>query len=135
MDWEENSKGVLSDRLRTLMAFSKRPDQKDWSWRAVAEELADLYGGGMKLYWVMHHLVAAYQEALGEPRFKLGGSDKVLELIMAPIRGHTSVELLGPASLASEYSVEQFYNAMVLKLLGELQITNIGWLRELQPQA
>lgn len=135
MDWEANSKGVISDRLRTLMAFSKAPGAKDWSWSGVAGALADLYSRDMNLYWAVHHLAAAYQEALAEPRFQLGRSDKMVELLMAPVKGHTSVELLGPASLQSQYSVEQFYNAMVVKMLGELQVTNIAWLRELQPQA
>jgi hypothetical protein len=134
MSWEENSKGVISDRLRALLIFSKRPDAKEWKWQVVADALAEIYSPGMRLYWVMHHLVEAYQEATAEPRFEVGRCD-VLEVLMAPIKGHTAIDMLGPASLETKYTVEDFYNAMVVKILGQLQCTNIAWLREAQPQS
>lgn len=133
MSWEENCKGVVSERLRALLIFSKRPDVKDWTWQGVAEALAEIYSPGMRLYWVLHHLMEAYQEAAADPRFEMGRAD-VLEVLMAPIKGHTSIDLIGPASLQTQYTVEQFYNAMVLKLLGQIQCANIAWLREPAPQ-
>lgn len=135
MSWEEKSKGVISERLRTLMMFAKRPDTVEWTWQAVAEALKGLYSDDMKLVWVMHHLVAAYEEALAEPRFQLGRGNTMLDVLLSPVRGHTSIQLLGPGSLQTPYTVEQFYNAMVHKILGELQITNVGWLRDLKQAA
>lgn len=135
MSWEANSKGVMSERLRALLIFSKRPDVKEWTWKGVADALADIYSTDMRLVWVMHHLVAAYEEALAEPRFQLGRSCGTVDLLMAPVKGSSSIDLMGPASLATAYTVEQFYNAMVVRILGELQCATVGWLREPQGQA
>ena len=85
----------------------------------------------MSLADVIHHLVAAYSEVLCEPRFEVGRGGKASEeLLLAPIKGYHSIDLAGPRSLDTLYTVEQFYNAFVIHILGQLSITSIGWCRD-----
>lgn len=125
--------GVVDARLATLLEFSKKGIGlgKDWTWRSVAEALAPIYGPHMRLRDVVHHVVTAYLAAVREKRFELGGVDQGIEaLVLAPIYGTSSIEMMGPASTETMYSVEQYYNAIVLRILGEFSITRVDWLRE-----
>lgn len=119
----------LNPRLLTLLRFAKS-ERSGSTWRDVAQALGELYHPEMTLADVIHHLVAAYSEVLCEPRFEVGRSGKASEeLLLAPIKGLHSIDFAGPRSLSTPYTVEQFYDAFVLHILGQLSITSIGWCR------
>ncbi len=123
------TESVLNQRLLTLLRFAKG-ERSGSTWRDVAQALGELYHPEMTLADVIHHLVTAYSEVLCEPRFEVGRSGKASEdLLLAPIRGYQSIDLAGPRSLETAYTVEQFYNAFVIHILGQLSITSIGWCR------
>ena len=123
------SESIMNPRLLTLLRFAKS-ERSGSTWRDVAQALGDLYHPEMTLADVIHHLVAAYSEVLCEPRFEVGRSGKASEeLLLAPIKGFHSIDFAGPRSLTTPYTVEQFYNAFVLHILGQLSITSIGWCR------
>jgi hypothetical protein len=117
-----------SERLRALMRHAKQ-GTTDFSFTAVASVLSELYHPQMSLADAMHHLVAAFEEALMEPRYEIGRSDgAVLALLLSPVRGHTSVELFGASSMDANYSVKQFYDSMSSHIFGQLSITRVDWL-------
>lgn len=123
------TESVLNQRLLTLLRFAKG-ERSGSTWRDVAQALGELYHPEMTLADVIHHLVTAYLEVLCEPRFEVGRSGKASEdLLLAPIKGYQSIDLAGPRSLETAYTVEQFYNAFVIHILGQLSITSIGWCR------
>lgn len=123
------TESVLNQRLLTLLRFAKG-ERSGSTWRDVAQALGELYHPEMTLVDVIHHLVTAYSEVLCEPRFEVGRSGKASEdLLLAPIKGYQSIDLAGPRSLETAYTVEQFYNAFVIHILGQLSITSIGWCR------
>lgn len=124
------TESVLNQRLLTLLRFAKG-ERSGSTWRDVAQALGELYHPEMTLADVIHHLVTAYSEVLCEPRFEVGRSGKASEdLLLAPIKGYQSIDLAGPRSLDTPYTVEQFYNAFVIHILGQLSITSIGWCRD-----
>ena len=123
------TESILNQRLLTLLRFAKSK-RSGSTWRDVARSLGELYHPEMTLADVIHHLVAAYSEDLCEPRFEVGRGGKAAEdLLLAPIKGFHAIELAGPCSLDTTYTVEQFYNAFVIHILGQLSITSIGWCR------
>ena len=123
------SEPVLNERLLTLLRFAKS-ERSGSTWRDVAQALGALYHPEMRLADVIHHLVAAYSEVLCERRLEVGRGGKASEeLLLAPIKGYHSIDLAGPRSLDTTYTVEQFYNAFVIHILGHLSITSIGWCR------
>ena len=124
------SEPVLNERLLTLLRFAKS-ERSGSTWRDVAQALGALYHPDMRLADVIHHLVAAYSEVLCEPRFAVGCGGKASEeLLLAPIKGYHSIDLAGPRTLDTTYTVEEFYNAFVIHILGQLSITSIGWCRD-----
>ena len=124
------TESVLNPRLLTLLRFAKS-ERSGSTWRDVAQALGDIYHPDMKLADVIHHLVVTYAEVLCEPRFGVGGGGKASEdLLLAPIKGLHSIDFPGPRNLDTSYTVEQFYNAFVIHILGQLSITNIGWCRD-----
>lgn len=122
---------MISSRLLALLRHAKSSNPAP-GWQAIAVALGDLYHPEMKLSDVLHHLVAAYEEVLAEPRFKVhGGTTQAVDILLAPVKGFHTIEHFGPTEgLASKYSVEEFYNAIVAHLVGQLRITNIGWCRD-----
>lgn len=120
----------ISARLVALLKYAKQ--RHEWNgWRSVAEALGDLYHPEMTLRVAVHHAVEAYKEVLDEPQFEIGNpSVHWEELLLAPILGSSSVELMGPSSMEASYTVEQFYNSMILKIFGVLTITRIDWCRD-----
>lgn len=102
--------------LKALFRYVKNMDN-DRSWVAIRDNvLAQIYHPNMRFVDVIKVLLTAYTEALMEPRFELPGRHNVSEeLLLAPIKGHHSIELGGPSSVEQKYSVEQFYSAMIDK--------------------
>ncbi len=121
---------AMSDRLLVLLRHAKS-EGRGASWRDVAAALGDLYHPDMTLTDVVHHIVAAFTEVLAEPRFEVGrGGTAAEELLLAPIKGYHTVEALGPSRLDTTYTVEQFYNAQIAYVLGQLSIARVGWCRD-----
>ena len=126
-----------SARLLALLAFTKSMDAEfEFSWEAVPAALAELYHPKMTLSDAMHHLLHAYQELKADPRFEAGNStDYTLDILLAPVKGSNSIEILGPASLKTAYTVGAFYNAMALHMLGAIRCARIDWLYDLNEPA
>lgn len=125
-----NTSPSISPRLLVLLRFAKA-EHNGWTWRDVAGALGDLYHPAMTLTNVVHHIVASFMEVLAEPRFEVGRSGTAGEdLLLAPIKGYLTVEALGPFRLDTPYTVEQFYNAHIAYVLGQLRIAKIGWCRD-----
>ncbi len=123
---------MLSDRLVALLRYAKSPSRAS-GWQAIPPVLADLYHPEMRLQDVLHHVVAAYEEVLAEPRFCVrGGTTQAVDLLLAPVKGYHAIEMLmGPKDgLQTKYTVEEFYDAIVGHILGQLTITNVGWCRD-----
>lgn len=121
---------AMSDRLLVLLRYAKS-EHRGSTWRDVAAALGDLYHPEMTLTDVVHHAVAAFSEVIAEPRFRVGrGGAAAEELLLAPIKGYHSVEALGPTRLDAQYTVEQFYNAQIAHVLGQLSIARIDWCRD-----
>lgn len=130
---EHNKTAHLSERLRLLMSFakSKRADRVVCMWKTIAEVLADEYGSGMGFSCVMHHVIAAFNEAVSEPKFQLRRDATAMEeMVMAPIRGYFTVEQFGATSLTTKYTVESFYDSMIKHVLSELRFARMDWCRE-----
>ena len=126
-DWAQN---VEDGRLRALLVYSKGADE-EWSWRGVADALAPLYGHRLTLAVVVHHVIAGYQDLAQEPRYQVPRPPAlwIEQLILSPIQGLISIDMLGPGSLDTAYTVEQFYGAMIRHVLGRVAVAAIGWLR------
>lgn len=120
-----------SERLIALLRYAKAEDP-DMTWRAVAAALGDIYHPKMSLADAVHHLAAAHQELLAEPRFAVqSGSNALDSLLLAPIKGYCSIELFGPKSTDQTYSVESIYNSFTAHILGELRWAKVDWCAEL----
>lgn len=130
---EHDNTAHLSERLRLLMSFakSKRADGVVCMWKTIAELLADEYGSGMGFSYVMHHILAAFNEAMSEPKFQLRrDATAIEEMVMAPIKGYFAVELYGATSLSTKYTIESFYESMIKHVLSELRFARMDWCRE-----
>lgn len=90
----------------------------------------------MRFADVVTVLVSAYAIALAEPRFQLPGRHNAAEdLILAPVKGTHALDNPGPVALTAMYPVEQFYAAMIDKMMSDLRMCNIGWCRlEIWPE-
>lgn len=119
----------LSERLRVLLRFAKS-EKTGTTWRDVATALGDLYHPDMTLPDVIHHIVSVFTEVLCEHRFAIGrGGSAGEDLLLAPIKGYHAIEFFGAKNLETQYTVEQFYNAQVSYVIGQLSIARIDWCR------
>lgn len=122
-----------SDRLASLMNLAKgRIGEKGAeisTTEAISAALDWCYGGKLTLRDAMHHAVAAWVEARADPRYE-AGSTEMLDLVLAPVSGTSSIDLLGPRDMATSYTVGEFYGAMLLRIMGSLQTTRCDWCRE-----
>lgn len=116
-----------SERLIALLRHAKSQDP-DMTWRAVAAALGDIYHPEMSLADVVHHLAAAYQELLAEPRFAVQrGPHALASLLLAPVKGYCSIDMFGPKSTDQTYSVEAIYNSFAAHILGEIRWAKVDW--------
>lgn len=120
----------MSDTLKALFRYLKQRDS-DLTWQGLRDNaFAPIYHPDMRFTDVIKVLLSAYTEALMEPRFELPGRHNAAEdLILSPIKGSHAVEYPGPASMEARYSVEQFYGAVVSKLISDLRLCRIDWCR------
>lgn len=126
---------MISDTLKALLIATKSANYEKPSWEFVAKILGPIYSYDMKMLDVLHILVEAYQEALDEPRFEVTyRHDPALalrSLLEAPIKGFFAVDWPAPRDgIKSAYTIEQFYNAQIAYILGELRMTKARWLVE-----
>lgn len=120
----------ISNRLMALLRYAKS-NEPVYSWRAAGIALGDVYHPEMTVADSMHHLVAALEELLSEPRFQSGNAELVAQdLLLAPIRGSYSIEVLGRRSLDTSYTIDQFYSSMASFVIGKLRLSKISWCRE-----
>lgn len=119
-----------SERLLILLRHAKAPET-DFNWRGVAAALGGLYHPQMSLADVMHHLAAAYTELTEEPRFAVpAGPAMLANLLLAPVKGPHSIELMGPRSTEQAYAIEAFYNSIAAYMLGALMMARVDWCQE-----
>ena len=120
-----------SERLIALLRHVRAPET-DMTWRGVAAALGDLYHPQMSLPDVVHHLAAAYTELTEEPRFAVpAGPVMLANLLLAPIKGLNSIDMLGPRSTDHAYSVEAIYNSLAGHMLGAFMFAKTGWCADL----
>ena len=118
-----------STPLMALMRFAKQGS--DYDWRVVAKTLEPLFFADMSLIDVVSIVVGAYEEALSDERFTIGPpACKAIELLLSPIKGSSSIELCGPRSLETQYSVEQIYNSFLKQMLSDLRLARVDWCAE-----
>lgn len=118
----------MTETLKAVFRYMKRSDSVD-SWQALRDRVfAPLFHPEMRFVDVVHVLMSVYTEALMEPRFELPGRHNAAEdLVLAPIKGSHAIEFMGPSDLARQYSVEQFYGAMISKMLCDLRLCRVDW--------
>lgn len=121
-----------SDRLIALLIFSKTDTSPDaFRWTDVAKALGELYHPVMTVETALHHLVQAFQEMGEDARFEIDVNAKSMPpLLLAPVKGPHSVDWLGPKSLSTSYTVEQFYNSMVSYMMSYMRLARVDWLFE-----
>lgn len=125
----------MSPTLRALLRYTKsenRPRRDEHStWERVRTlVLGPLYYENMGLLDVVRVVLSAWTEALVEPRFEMPSRHNAAEdLVLAPVTGFHSVELLGARELDKAYSVKQFYDAMLRKMLSDLMLARVDWCR------
>lgn len=122
-----------SSTLIALLRHAKRTD--DYGWSQLAKALEPHFFKDMSLVDVVSVTLRAYEESLSEKRFEMGDAQcKAVELLLAPIKGPVSIELCGPRTLETNYSVEQFYNAFLKQIMTELRLARVDWLPEFAVQ-
>lgn len=123
----------LDETLKVLLEYTKRTEEVTFEWKELAGVLGPLYYHDMKLIDVLSILITTYEKVLMEPRFELPGRHHaVYDIVVAPVEGTFSVDLWGPKDLHNTYTVEQFYTSIIKKMLSDIRLTNVGWLREVE---
>ncbi|WP_186214419.1 hypothetical protein [Burkholderia gladioli] len=118
----------MDDTLKSLLRYVKREDY-DATWQGLREQvLGVLYHHEMRFIDVLSVLMRSYSQALMEPRFELPGRHSAAEdLVLAPVKGSHAIEFMGAAAMDQRYSVEQFYGAMIRKMLSDLRLARVDW--------
>ncbi|WP_241295729.1 hypothetical protein [Burkholderia stabilis] len=121
----------MNETLKALFRYIKR-ENCDPTWQGIRDNvLGAIYHPEMCYVDVLKVLLTAYTQALMEPRFELPGRHNAAEdLLLAPIKGHHAIDFMGPSSVEVRYSVEQFYGAMIEKMMGDLRCCRIDWCRD-----
>ncbi|PRD92262.1 hypothetical protein [Burkholderia contaminans] len=121
----------MNQTLRALLRYVMATGS-DTSCISLREHVLGLiYHREMKLVDVLSVVLQAYEQALFEPRFELPGRCSAsLDLLLAPIQGSSSLNVARPLYVQTRYSVEQFYGAMIAKMLSDLSLTRVDWCAE-----
>lgn len=121
----------MSPRLIALLRFYKT-NQSFTGWRQIQMVLGHLYHADMPLESVIHHMVAAYEEARAEPRFRITSDAFNFERILfAPASDALAKGAPSEVTLSSEYQLDFVYNSLIGKIVAILTYgTNIGWCRD-----
>ena len=116
----------MDNTLKALLRYVKQ-NEFDSTWQGVRDNVfAPLYHDDMRFFDVMHVLLEAYKKALAEPRFEM--RDRAFtDLILAPLH---RVNAYSDVRLETEYSIEQFYAVIILKMLSDLRLTRADWCRD-----
>ncbi|HIH2752474.1 TPA: hypothetical protein ACYLN4_008341 [Burkholderia lata] len=118
----------MDETLKSLFRYVKREDY-DATWQGLREHvLGALYHHEMRFIDVLSVLMRSYSQALMEPRLALPGRYNAAEdLVLAPVKGSHAIEFMGPTAMDQRYSVEQFYGAMIRKMLSDLRLARVDW--------
>lgn len=121
---------TLTGTLKALIKYSKSTNNQ--TWKSIRDDvLSSIYHPDMTLDDVVSIVLAAYSEAICIPQLKMGSPDfKLRELMLAPIKGHHSIELLNYSSIDAKYSVEQWYNSMIGHMMSELRVSVVDWCKD-----
>jgi hypothetical protein len=121
----------MSPRLIALLRHYKQ-SQSFTDWRQIALVLGDLYHTEMSLDAVVHHVVAAYEEARSEPRFQITSESYSFEkILMAPLNDTLAINSNSTVSFSTQLTIEFVYNSLIRKIINVLTYgTNIGWCRD-----
>ncbi len=128
-----NPSQTLSKTTIALLKLAKDFEEKNQpnrTWIDIRCHLSELYlTQAMTLVDVVEVVSRSHQQLLNESRFEIGDKDqKTIELILAPIRGPSSVELLGAARIDTKYSIEEYYNAVLSKMMSDFCRARVDWL-------
>lgn len=123
----------ISKTTISLLKLAKDFDEQNQTkrtWIDIRYHLSDLYlANAMTLVDVVQVVARSHQQLLDDSRFDIGDKDNNrIDLILAPIRGPSSVELLGASRIDNQYSVEDYYNAILRKMMSDFSIARIDWL-------
>lgn len=120
---------ALSKTCQTLLAYAKT-SAPSFTSKALADVLCPLYYPGMTLVDIVSVTLSAYNELLAEPRFEVAnGEVSSHRLLLSPIKGASSIELMGPASFDTTYTVTQFYDAMLADMLQQMRVASVLWMK------
>jgi hypothetical protein len=120
---------MISDTLRVVLLHTKA-EHTTFEWKELAGVLEPLYYHDLKMLDVLAILTTVYEEARAEPKFEMPGQHNgMFDLIVAPVKGHFSIDLWGPKSPDVTYTVDQFYTAIIKQMLSDLRLTRVDWLR------
>lgn len=128
------NKKMITDTLKALLVYCKtvRPesDEPEFTWDKIAKVLEPIYSSDMRLADIIHIVSKAYTDAINDRRFCIRGIEYMLSaVILSPVQSTTSIDMLGPIKgIETQYSVEQFYNAMLARMLNDLRNTRVDWL-------
>lgn len=123
---------MLSKTLKLLLDYSKAKVSEDvnnpFDWKILASILGPFYHHDMKLVDVVRIILKAYEEAILEKRFEMP-SPTIERILLAPIDGMCAIDHLGVyRNVDTKYSIEQFYNAMLTRLMNDLRFTRVDWM-------
>jgi hypothetical protein len=122
---------MISETLTAVLKYAKAEDTS-YEWKDLAKMLGPLYFYDLRILDVLSILTTVYEEARNEPRFELPGRHRdIYEMITAPVSGTFSIDLWGPKSPETTYTVEQFYSSIIKKMLSDLRFTRQDWFKQL----
>lgn len=124
----EFSKTTIS--LLKLAKDFDETNQPNRTWIDIRYHLSELYlANAMTLVDVVEVVARSHQQLLDDSRFDIGDKDNNrIDLILAPIRCPYSVDLLGASRIDNQYSVEDYYNAILRKMMSDFCIARVDWL-------
>lgn len=121
----------FSDTVKALLLYTKDSNAV-LSLDSVKVCLGEIYHPEMALDDVIVVLCSATRELVTEPRFKTPSPTYLIpKIVKAPIQGTSSLgdRIFGP-SKEEKFTVEEFYNSMIVELLNQFRFSTVDWCSE-----
>ena len=121
----------FSDTVKALLLYTKQ-SEVELGIESVKVCLGELYHPEMALSDVITVLCSVTLELVSTPEFKTPHLGHIVSVIVkAPIEGTNSLggKIFGPDK-EEKFTVEEFYNSMIVQLLNIFRFSDIGWCRE-----
>ncbi len=114
----------MDTTLKALLKYAKFETEPNLTWKGLRDNvLAEIYHPDMTLENVLQVCLTAYQYAAAEPRFELAfRHDPMRHLMVAPLD-----YIKDPWSDKTTWSIEGFYDVIILRLMIELRLTRVDW--------